>query len=71
VFNIQKFDSNREKLWRNMRAILFFREAFQQLNSRHFRLFLRPLLIALLTSPMFVLKWIFTRVTMSLKNFLR
>ena len=39
VFNIQKFDSNREKLWRNMRAILFFREAFRQLNSRHFRLF--------------------------------
>jgi glycosyltransferase involved in cell wall biosynthesis len=71
VFNIQKFDSNREKLWRNMRAILFFREAFRQLNSRHFRLFFRSLLIALLTSPMFVLKWIFTRVMMSLENFLR
>ncbi len=69
VFNIQKFDSNREKLWRNMKAILFLREAFHQLNFHHFRLFLRPLFVALLTSPMFVLKWIFTKLMMSFKNF--
>ena len=67
VFNVQKFASDKETLWRDMQAILSFREAFQKLGSGDFCLFLKSLWLSMCASPYFVCKW----VTYKLRFFFR
>ena len=69
VFNIQKFASDKEILWRNMQAIVSLREAFQQLKTGDFWIFLKGLLMSLYASPYFVCKWGVYKLKLFFKNF--
>jgi glycosyltransferase involved in cell wall biosynthesis len=68
VFNIQKFASDKEILWRNMQAIVSVREAFQQLKSGDFWFFLKVLYMSLYASPYFVCKWGMYKLKLFFKN---
>ena len=69
VFNVQKFASDKEMLWRSMQAIVSLRGAFQQLKSGDFWLFLKGLLVSLYTSPYFVCKWVVYKLRFFFENF--
>lgn len=68
VFNVQKFTSNKETLWRNVQAIVSLRGAFQQLKSGSFWLFLKGLLMSLYASPYFVCKWVVYKLRFFFEN---
>ena len=68
VFNIQKFTSDKETLWRNMQEIISLRDAFQKLKSGNFCLFLKGLWLSLCTSPYFVCKWVVYKLSFFFKN---
>ena len=69
AFNIQKFADDKEKLWRNMHAIVSLREAFRQLKSGSVRLFLKGLLLSLYSSPYFVSQWVAYKLRFFLENY--
>ena len=68
VFNVQKFASDKETLWRNMQAIVSLRGAFQQLKSGGFWLFVKGLLVSLYTAPYFVCKWVVYKLRFFFEN---
>lgn len=68
VFNVQKFASDKETLWRNVQSIVSLREAFQQLKSGGFWLFLKGLLVSLYASPYFVCNWVVYKLGTFFKN---
>ena len=68
VFNVQKFTSDKDKLWRDMQAVASFREAFQRLESDGIWLFFKASFLSLLSSPSFLSKWIFCKLKFFIKN---
>ena len=61
TFNVQKFDANKETLWRNMQEILSIRESFQHLKSGDLALFLKVFVAFFKASPYFVCRWVLYR----------
>tara|TARA_B110000008_G_scaffold208589_1_gene207426 strand:+ start:605 stop:1537 length:933 start_codon:yes stop_codon:yes gene_type:complete len=68
VFNVQKFASNKETLWRDLQAIMSLRGAFQKLKLGNFWIFLKGLLMSLHASPVFVCKWVMYKLTLFFEN---
>ena len=68
VFNVQKFESNKEGLWIDMQVIISLREAFHQLKLGRPLLFLKVLFSSLYTSPYFVCKWVIHKLRFLFDN---
>jgi glycosyltransferase involved in cell wall biosynthesis len=67
VFNVQKFEENKEKLWTNMLSVILLRESFQKLKSGSVWLFVYGLLMSLYSSPYFLSKWILHKLGFFIK----
>ena len=68
IFNIQKFESDKEKLWRNMQGILSIRESFHYLKLFELILFLKFFLRSFKASPYFLCRWGFYRFKFFLQH---
>lgn len=68
IFEVQKFDSDKEKLWINMQEIVSFRGNFQHLKSGNPIVFFKSCVMSLKASPYFVCRWIAYRFKFFLAN---
>jgi len=68
VFNVQKFQSNKEALWIDMQVIVSLRGAFHQLKLGRSLFFIKVLFASLFTSPYFVCKWVMHKLRFLFDN---
>ena len=61
IFNVQKFEADKETLWRNMQGIFSIRESFQHLKSRDLALLLKVFVASFKASPYFLCRWVLYR----------
>ncbi len=68
VFNVQEFDTDKEKLWKDIQAVKSFREAFQRLESDGIWMCFKASCMSLLSSPSFLSKWLLYKLKFSIEN---
>lgn len=68
VFSVQEFVADKDKLWKDMQAVVSFREALQQLKSGSIGLLFKVSFMSLRSSPSFLSKWIFCKLKFFIVN---
>ena len=70
VFTIQKFESDKDKLWIRINCRLLLRQSFLQLSNKEFYLSFKLGLMSFLTSPIFVVVYLGIIIRNRIYNFI-